>query len=176
MHWVAFAILTYVLCAVQTTLAAFIEIHRVRPDLLILVAVFYAMMARRGDALLACWILGLAADLNGLSFHDRGAVGLHALVYGLCALLTCRLRELVFREHLFTYVVAVVAWTLIVAAAEGAHLAWTLRAGDRFSAHMIFGVYTAAYTAFLAPYAHWLLRRGRGALGLESVRAFRARA
>ncbi len=175
MHWIAFAILAYVVCVLQTTIMALIEVHHVRPDLLILVAVFYALLARRGDALIAAWILGLAADLNGLSLHERGAVGVHALAFGFCALLTCRFREIVFREHLLTYAVTVVVWTLVTYAAEAAHFAYTLHAWDRFSLWLVYGVYTAAYTSILAPYAHWLLRRGRPLLGLDAVRTYRVK-
>jgi len=175
MNWIAFAILTYVLCVLQTTLMAVIGIQHVRPDLLILVGVFYALFARQPDALLACWILGLAADLCGLSLHDRGGVGAHALTYGLCAMLTCRLRELVFREHLLTYVVSVVLWTLLASAALAAHLAWAMREWDRFNVGLLYGIYAAGYTAFFAPYAHWILRRARPLLGLEAVRSFRVK-
>jgi len=175
MHWIALAILIYAACVLQTTLMPLIAVQHVRPDLLAFVAVFYALSARKSDALLACWIIGFAVDLCGLSFHDRSTVGLHALTFGLAALATVQLRELVFREHLLTYVFFVVGWILFNQAIEAVFLCWTLRAWARLGTWVMFAAYTAAYSLVLAPYVHWALKRSRPLLGLDAVRTYRVR-
>lgn len=175
MRWVIFAILVYVVCVLQTTLIGLVEVHRVRPDLLVLTAAYVGLVARRHDACLAAWCLGLAADLCGMSFRDRSGIGPHALAFGLAALITVRVRELVFRDHLLTYVACAAAWTLLAYAVEAVHLSWALRRWDLLGAWMTAGLWTAAYTALLAPYAHWALRRARPLLGLDAVRTYRVR-
>lgn len=175
MRWIPFVILVYVACVLQTTAMAFLEVHSVRPDLLVLVAVYYALLARRPDALLACWLLGLAVDLNGLSFHTRSNVGLHALAFGLIALLAVRVRELFFRDQMMTFVWFMVAWVLLLEALVGMHLMWATGQWNRFGELALAGTYTAIYTAIFAPYVHWLLKRLRPTLGLEVVRTYRGR-
>jgi rod shape-determining protein MreD len=175
MHWIALAILTYAACVLQTTLMPLIAVQHVRPDLLVFIAVFYALSARKSDALLACWIIGFAGDLCGLSFHDHSTVGLHALIFGFAALATVQLRELVFREHLLTYVFFVVGWILVSQTLEAVFNCWALRSWARLGTWIMFAAYTAAYSLVLAPYVHWALKRARPLLGLDAVRTYRVR-
>jgi rod shape-determining protein MreD len=175
MRWIAFIILACLLIVLQTTVAPFIAVHSIRPDLMVLAAVYYALMARRRDALLACWCLGFAVDLNGLPLSAHSTVGVSALAYGLAGLLVVRLRELTFPEHVLTYVVIVTAWTFWTDLASGLHLMWRLEQPERFANFAVRAGYAALYSAVLAPYAHWLLRRLRNVLGLGAVRTVRVR-
>lgn len=175
MRWVPFAILVYVVCVLQTTVMAFVEVHTIRPDLIVLAAVYYALMARRPDAMLTAWIFGLAVDLNGLSFHGRGNIGLHALVFGALAALVVQIRDLFFRDHMMTYVVFMAAWVVISKLAAGVFLSWATGQWDRFGELALAAAYSALYTAIFAPYVHWCFKRLRTTLGLDVVRTYRAR-
>ncbi len=55
MHWVAFGILLYCVTAVQSAVVPLVAVHTIKPDLMMIVAVYYALTARSRDALLACW-------------------------------------------------------------------------------------------------------------------------
>src|SRR5262245_23975678 len=105
MNWVAFSVVLFVLTVLQTAVAPFIAVHTIRPDLMVIFAVYCALSARTHDALLACWIIGLVIDLASLSYADRANVGFHAFALGLLALAIVKTRDLTFREgiasHLF---------------------------------------------------------------------------
>jgi len=72
MRWIAFLILIYVATVFQTTVAPFIAIHGVRPDVLIIVAVYYALMAARYDAFIAAWMRSFTGNprANLLDYLD----------------------------------------------------------------------------------------------------------
>lgn len=176
MRWVSLAILVYFVCVLQTTLMGFIEIHTVRPLLPAMAAAFYALLARRGDALIAAWVFGLAVDLCGLSLPARSTVGVHALGYGLAALGVLRIREQFYRDHVLTFVLVVVWWAFVTEALAGLHTVWAVGAPGRWAEFMLVAGYAAAYSALVCPYVHWFLRRLRVRLGLEAARNYRGRA
>lgn len=175
MHWIAFGLVVYVACVLQTTLMSLIAVHTIRPDLFGLIAVYYLLQARRGDALLASWLLGLAVDLNSLNFEGRANVGLWALVYGLMALPVVRLREWLFRDHLLAYVACVLLWTVATQLATGLAMANRPPGWEGIREVGAMALYTGLYTVILAPYAHWGLRWARSMLGLSAVRTYRLR-
>jgi len=174
MHWIAFSILLYVVTVLQTTVTPFFAVHGIRPDLLVIVAAHYALTARPQDALLACWFIGLAADLTGLGFAKHASVGAHALALGLMGLLVVNVRELTFRDSVVTQLF----FTLVVGAGQfllvGLYFWYAVANRPALSAVVLSGLYSAIYTALVAPYGHWLLRRIRGQLGLGAVGRVRA--
>ncbi|QDV91492.1 rod shape-determining protein MreD [Phycisphaerae bacterium RAS2] len=166
MRWIPFAILLYLTAVLQSTLAPFLAVHSIRPDFLVIVAVHYALAARATDALIACWIIGFVTDLTTLSIGEYGNVGIHAFAFGLAALAIVALREITFRESVITQIVCTFLARVVVAGVTGLHLLWVADAWSRTGEILLVGVYSAAYTAAIAPYGHWLLRRGRGLLGI----------
>ena len=82
MHLIALVILVYVVTVLQSAAVPFIAVNTIRPDLLVIVAVHYALVARTYDALLACWLIGLAIDLSGISYQNHGNVGGLRIVAG----------------------------------------------------------------------------------------------
>ncbi|GJQ25000.1 MAG: hypothetical protein HBSAPP02_00320 [Phycisphaerae bacterium] len=166
MRWIPFAILLYFTAVLQSTLAPFLAVHGIRPDFLVIIAVHYALAARAADALIACWIIGFVTDLTSLSFGDHGNVGVHALAFGLAALAMVALREIAFRESVITQIVCTFLARVIVAGIAGLHLLWAADAWSRTGEVLLAAIYSAVYTAAIAPYGHWLLRRGRSLLGI----------
>lgn len=166
MRWIAFAILLYIVTALQTTMAPFIEVHAIRPDLMVILAVYYALLAPPRDALLACWFVGLAYDLTGLSFANHSNLGVHSFALGLIALFIVRLRELAFRESALTQLLLTFFAKLTLAVGVGMHMLYVLDRWDRFGEVLTVAIWASAYTAVLAPYGHWVLLRLRGMLGI----------
>lgn len=166
MRWIAFAILLYCVAVVQTTVAPMLTLHGVWPDFLIIVAVYYALAAAPTDAMLACWVIGLVIDLTGSSYLRDGNVGVGALSLGLIALLLVKLRDLTFRDSVWTALFFTFLAKLMLSVLSGVHMIYLAKAQARLGDVIIVGFYSAVYTAVLAPYGHWLLRRLRGPLGV----------
>ncbi len=173
MRWIAFAILLYLAAVLQTTLAPFVDIQTIRPDFMLILAVHYALMAARWDAPLACWFIGLTVDLTGLSYAQHSSLGVNAFAFGLIGLLIVRIREFTFRESpmtpLFVAFIAKSGLSLIV----GLHMLYVLEAWPRWREVIWIGLWSAVYSAVLAPYFHWLLGRLRKPLGFELPRGLR---
>lgn len=166
MRWIAFAILLYCVTVVQTTVAPMLKLHGVWPDVLVIVAVYYALAAAPTDAMLACWIVGLMIDLSGAGYLQHGNVGIGALSLGLIALLLVKARELTFRDSIWTALFFTFSAKLILSILTGVHMIYVAKAPVRLGEIVTVGFYSAAYTAVLAPYGHWILRQLRGPLGV----------
>lgn len=175
MHWIAFAILLYLATVLQSAVAPFLAVHTIRPDLLVIVAVHYALLARAPDALIACWLTGLAIDLTGLSYTEHANVGVNAFVLGLVALLIVGLRDLTFRESALTQLVFTFLAKLILSLLVGLHMLWAVGQWHRWGEVFTAACWAAVYTALLAPYGHWILRRLRTLLGLGAPHHLRVR-
>ncbi len=177
MHWIAFTILVYVVTVLQTTLAPFIAVHTIRPDLIVIVAVHYALLARNNDALIACWLIGLAIDLTGLSYSHSGYanVGINAFCLGLLAMLIVKTRELTFRESALTQLAVTFLVKLSLGVLVGIHMLYALDQLDRLGDILTTSFWAAVYTAALAPYLNWALRRLRAPLGIGVTHRLRVR-
>ena len=166
MRWITFAILLYCVTVIQTTVAPMLKLHGVWPDFLVIVAVYYALAAAPRDAMLACWVVGLAIDLTGASYLEHGNVGIAALSLGLIAILLVKARELTFRDSIWTALFFTFTAELILSVLVGVHRLYVAKAPGRLGDVATVGVYLAAYTAVVAPYVHWILRQLRGVLGV----------
>jgi rod shape-determining protein MreD len=171
MRWVRFIITLLLAVVLQSTVVSWIRIHRVGPDLVFLIAIYYLLKAPPAEALLAAWAAGLALDLFG-----EARLGTFALSFGLVGLAVVRLRELVFRDHplaqLFLVLIACQA-VQVLARSLTVLVEPTVRWGI---ADVFLGAfYTALYTAVLAPYMLWLLGRLQNVLGLRPPDRLRAR-
>lgn len=173
MHWIAFVILLYVTTAIQTTVAPMLAVHSIRPDLLSIVAAYYALSARKEDALIACWLIGLAADLTGLGFARHSGIGASSLAMGLIGLAVVGMRELTFRDSVITQLLTSFLISFSFALLTGLYLYFS--ASNRPAAWDVVqsSLYGAVYTAVIAPYCQWVLRRMRNLLGLPVTRRVR---
>ncbi len=169
MRWIIFAILLYLMLALQGAVAPFLALHSVWPDFLVITAVYFALMAKPADAMLACWIVGLLMDLASLSYSNHSNVGIHAVSLGLIAVGIIKVRDLFFRESVWSQLFFTFITKLLLAALVGLHMLYVTGALDRYGEVLTKGVYEAIYTAALAPYGQWLLRQFRGPLGITTV-------
>ncbi len=171
MRWLPFIILAYISILLQTTVVERLEISHVRPDLVFIMAVFYALHAASPDAMIAAWTLGFVTDLCG-----SGHLGVFAFSYGLMALLIVQLRDSMFRDHPLTSLFVTLFCTWVVYLMAGLHFILSHPQAQRSIIEMLLhSTYTAMYSAALAPYLHWLFGRLRGLLGMTSLRKIRMR-
>jgi rod shape-determining protein MreD len=169
MRWPAFAILAYLIIAIQIGLGGFINFGSASPDLILPIAVFIAINARREDALIACFILGLLHDL----FTPQPA-GLYAFSYGLVGLFVVGARPAVYRDHPLTHFFVTLAGALVTGAVillnEWAYpiLHHAIDAPKPSISRILA---SAVYSALLAPLLLGLLVRVKWVLGFRTPRA-----
>ena len=105
MNWLAFAITTYVLLAVQTAFSGAVAVGGASPNLLLVLAVFVGTSARANVVLWSLLVLGVLLDLQPGPLTGAGVlVGPHALGLLVAALALLQLRNLLFRDSVFTLV------------------------------------------------------------------------
>ena len=97
MRWISIIVLAIVVLTIQSALVPRIAVFGARPDLILLVAVFFAMHAPWRDAILAAWILGAVADLMTIE-----RFGLLSATYAVAALLVASARDYLFRYNAFS--------------------------------------------------------------------------
>jgi rod shape-determining protein MreD len=175
MNWVAFSVLLLIVTVLQTSVAPFIAVNTIRPDFMVIFAVYCALTARAQDGMLACWITGLVIDLTSLGYTDKANVGFHALCLGLIGAAITRTRHLTFRESMATHMFYTLAVTFLVTTTLGWHMLYGRFEWGRFAHCMAVALYTAIYSAVLAPYGHWCLKQLRGLLGIGSSHRLHAR-
>ena len=173
MHWIVFGILLYLTTVLQATVAPILAVHGVRPDLLSIVAAYYALTARKEDALIACWFIGLAADLTGLGYARHCGLGASSLAMGAISIAVVAIRELTFRESVVTQLIFSFLMSFGLSLLTG--LCLYISAANRPPAWDVVqsGLYGAVYTAIIAPYCQWGLRKMRNILGLPITRRVR---
>jgi rod shape-determining protein MreD len=167
MRWLTFFILAYVAVTAQTTLLGAVAgspIGGATVHMLFILALFYALHARRVEALWAVLLLGLTADLAATH-----RFGVYAVCFTLAGLGIVRIRAHLFREHplsvlslaaVGTFLVETVAGTVTLLVGDLSTRPW----GRLLGAALL----TAAFTAIAAVPLHWLLRRGRRLLGTRA--------
>jgi rod shape-determining protein MreD len=175
MLWIGFGVLLYCVTALQASLVPFIAIHSVRPDLMVIVAVHYCLAARPSDAMLAAWFVGLAMDLTSLSYAGSSNVGVHALSLGIIGLVIVKMRELTFRESIWTQLFFCFAAKTALELMVAGHMRLVLDTHPSWFEIVSGAVCAGLYTALLAPYGHGALRRLRGLLGLGATHTLRIR-
>jgi rod shape-determining protein MreD len=98
MHWVRFAILILASIVAQASLGDLVAVGspEVRPDLLLIVMVYFAIHGVPPDAVITSFVTGLARDIVGLT------IGPQMLSFGLCgALLSSIRRTIAIRSVVF---------------------------------------------------------------------------
>lgn len=168
MRWLTFIILAGITLVLQTSLAPHLSIYGVRPDWMFILAVFYAILGPWPDACIGAWFLGLLVDLESVNGSGFGRIGLFAFTYGGTAWLIYHGRDFVFREHWVTHTVFTLLGALVVQAVVAIFRRWSAPPGvSPATGVWTYALLTALYTAFWAPYFHWLLVRLRRLTGLR---------
>ena len=164
MRWLPYLILAYVTLGVQIGLGTYVSWHGASPNLVLIVALFLALNAPRGAALLGCFSLGLLQDLLSTT-----PPGLYALSYGLVALVVVSASHVIGREHSLTHLGLGLFGGLVTAAVLSLHLILRPPGGRVTDASgaalpairgpMLPLFIAAGYTALLAPAMLWILQR-----------------
>jgi rod shape-determining protein MreD len=174
MRWLSYFILAYVALGLQAGIARAIEWNTAGPNFVLLAVVFIALNAPRDAALLGCFILGAMQDLT-----SGGTMGLFAFSYGLIALFITAIHRALYRRHPVThFTVALIAGflTAIILALHG----WIRPPGPEKAAdgqrlaavhpEVLPLLYTAIYSAILAPFVLRGLQRISGVFQFQSGR------
>lgn len=150
----------------QSTLIPRVSVVGARPDLILVVTVFFGMHARWRDALLAAWIMGALGDLMTIE-----RFGLLSVTYALGAAFVASVREYLFRYNAFSQFALTAATGSIVG------FGWLVYQRIMFDpSSSIVGDATVMlllaplYTGVLAPPAHAILLPMSRVFGLTPPR------
>jgi rod shape-determining protein MreD len=149
--WIPFCILAAVAIILQTNSHLLPRLlPRATPDLMFLLAVYYALWGPSPHAAIAAWGLGLL-----LGMHTLDGIGPHALAYGAAAWCILKLRSGIYRDHPLAHFAITLVFALGVQICIGLYRWWKLGglSGAEFWPLLLAAVYTAA----LAPPVFWLL-------------------
>lgn len=175
MRWISFFILAYIVLGLQTGIAGAMQWKSSGPNLVLLGVVFISMNAPRDVALLGSFILGGMQDLC-----TQGTMGLYAFSYGLVAMFVATAQQAVYREHPLTHFSLTLIGGLMTAAVVYIH-GWihppqaprTVDAGGHIAIMrytLLPMIYTALYTAVLAPLLLFVLQRIKKFFQFQSPR------
>ncbi len=166
MRWATYVVVAAVLLTMQSALAPVVEIRGVRPDWLIVAAVFLGLFVKPIHAVTAAWVLGLCADL--LTVERPGLI---AFSYMLVAATVSSMREYVFRYWALTQ------FTLTLVLALCVQSVWMVYRRTAYtpmrplwSDWFVGAVMTSLYTAAWAPILHRALLMLSGPLGIARPR------
>lgn len=110
MNWIVFAITAYVFFALQVGLAPAWIVGGATPNLMLILAVFVGVSARKAAVPWALLIVGLLLDSQPGPLRDQGIIlGPQAVGYLVGAYVVLQLRNLLFRESVVTIVLMVFA-------------------------------------------------------------------
>ena len=163
MRWFSFAILAVIALVLQTTVVPRMEIQLIRPDLVFILAVHYALWGPWPDAAIAAWILGFIASLQ-----SADPVGIQAFAFGLAAWCILRIRQVLFRDHAMTQLLLTLCFMFAIQLIIGLYRRWAMAPAE--GGFVWPALMTAVYTGACAPYLHWVLIRLSWLTGLRTSR------
>jgi rod shape-determining protein MreD len=171
MRWIPFCILAYLTIALQMGLNGYLNIGRAAPDLVLPIAVFIAINARRDEALFGAFVLGLLQDL-----FTQQPFGLFAFSYGMMAVCIVAAQPALSRDHPLTHALVALLGGLLV----GTIVCFNDWAYPRLhgpadwpAAAPSLALMRALYTAVAAPFLLLLLVRIKGVFGFRRSRVYR---
>ncbi|MEM6854133.1 MAG: hypothetical protein AAF593_06970 [Planctomycetota bacterium] len=110
MNWIVFSITAYVFFALQAGLEPAWAVGDATPNLLLILAVFVGVSARKPAVPWAMLVVGVLLDLIPGPLKDQGVIlGPHAVGYLVGGYAVLQLRNLLFRESTVTIVLMVFA-------------------------------------------------------------------
>ncbi|RJP31317.1 MAG: rod shape-determining protein MreD [Phycisphaerales bacterium] len=165
MRWLPVIVVSALAIVAQTSVVPLLAIGGARPDVILVVVIFWAWHLPFPPAVAVGLGIGVAAGC--LSAEP---MGLFAVVYFAAALAAFRLREFLFLRHLVTQVVVTAVIAVLTAALLSAYVAWRYPGAGHwtFITRQVFAA--AAYTALCAPLIHRPLLRASRLLGIAGAR------
>lgn len=162
MRWAIYIVVLAVLLTAQSALAPIVEIRGVRPDWLLVGAVFLGLYVKPREAVVSAWILGLCADL--LTVERPGLI---SLSYLLTAAAVSTVREYVFRYWTLTQFTMTLAMALCVQTAWMIYRRILHPPSPSILTDWFYGAaLTSLYSAAWAPILHKLLLSLSTGLGI----------
>jgi rod shape-determining protein MreD len=162
MRWLRFAVLVLVATILQTSLVGVIGLRGVKPDLLLILLVFFAISIDPRDAIVASFAIGFAADLSN---PIRGLMGPQIVSFGVFGTLLSDLHSIISIQRM-----AYQAVTIFVVGALTALLSYLLTffRAEPAAAHLAIQLlWQPLYSAILGPFlffpAGWWMRITRKA-------------
>jgi len=148
MRWLRFAVLILAATILQTSLMGIIAVTKanIKPDLLLVLLVFFAVRCNRTDAVITSFTIGFAADLTS---PTMGLMGPRIISFGLVGTLLSDLHSVISTRRVVYQ--AVTIFVVGVVTAGLGHLLTLLRAGGvaaNLSAEI---VWQPLYSAVLGP-------------------------
>ena len=165
MRWSRFTIFILLITTVQASIILdwfAVTSLNIKPDLLLILVVFFAVRGRSYDAIITSFAAGLAADLIG------PPMGPHIISFGLFGSLLAHLRSFVIINNIFQQIAAIFITGLL---AESLARLLASLAGQPLTANtagLIFG--TAVYSAIAWLFLGWLFSAALSWMGIKRHR------
>ena len=159
MRWLTFFILAYVATVLQSTLLGLMTgatAGGATVNLLFVLALYYALSARKSDAPWACMALGLMADLA-----SSYPFGVYAAAFAVAGWGITRIRSHLVGEHPLSVLFMSFILTFLLEVIVGTVALARLGGSAPWGRLMLTALLTAVFTAVAAVPVHWLLRRNR---------------
>ncbi len=149
MNWVKFILLLLVFALLDAgnlinVIATPGALH-IRPDLLLIMLVFFAGSSGATEAILISFIIGLAADISG----EAGIMGPFTISFGIFGSIISQLRRVIIMKKMVYQCLAILIFGL--AAGGLAQLLICLKTGQYASNLPVVVAGTAAYSAVIGP-------------------------
>ncbi|MHC5074049.1 MAG: rod shape-determining protein MreD [Planctomycetota bacterium] len=156
MRWVRFAILVLLTALLQAGLVDILSLTslNIKPDLLLVLMVFFAVFSNTKDAIITSFSIGFAADIIGTA-----AVGAKMFSFGICGTILAYLTQLIIIRKMPYQALIIFATALLTGIL--AHLLNTIKipqtADSIYTAILGMAVYSAVIGPFyFLPSAWWM--------------------
>lgn len=165
MRWFPFILLAIAGIVCQTTVVPYIRLPGFGPDVMFILAVYYALWGPWPDAALAGLALGFVVDL--FTIGHPGRIGLHAFFFGAASWGIIQVRQTLVRTHPMAQVLITLGFAVVVELSVALYHRW---AGPNHGASVGVGwaLLSALYTAALSPILLWALSRLNKLTGLRT--------
>lgn len=153
MHWIRFTVLILIAAIVQTSLVSVLSLTeaQIRPNLLLILMVFFAVHCPPQEAIVSAFLIGLFADLIG------AGMGPQLLAFGVIGSLIAEIRHVVMMRHIPQQMIVV----LVAGSLCGAIAMVLFRIKScplpTHAAHLI--LWQPLYSACLAGPLFWMLQQ-----------------
>lgn len=104
MRWLRFAVLVLVATILQTSLVGIISFRDIKPDLLVILLVFFAISIDPRDAIVASFAIGFAADLSN---PVRDLMGPQIISFGVFGTLLSDVHSVISIQRMMHQAVAI---------------------------------------------------------------------
>jgi rod shape-determining protein MreD len=172
MRWLRFAVLILIAMILQTSLLGIVAVPGtgVKPDLLLILLVFFAVRCQASDAVIVSFTIGFAADLIS---PTMGLMGPRIISFGLFGTVLSELHSVISTRRLVHQAVTIFLMGVLTALLT--HLLTLLRAeADTASrAAQFFGqpLYSALVGPFLSVPVSWWMHMSKRSRSYRRIRA-----